>query len=351
MYEFFYECSTKCCVSIYDENVDYKHFATVLNDVNKVLLLVSDGVNNTFLKSIKNALSNYGVQLYTEVVADGETLKNVQNALYVTDILQQNLFGRNDLIINVGGGTVCDLGAFVASIYKRGINYLNVPTTLLCSVDAAIGGKSAVDANGEKNVLGTFKQPLKVFIYTQVLNELHNELLSDGLSEIVKYGVIDKNFAINLKMHDNLNAIKRNLSNIIADCLQIKAKYVQLDEYDVGIRHTLNAGHTVAHAIESVSDFKVNHAKSVALGLVIETELAYKLGLISLKRYEFLQDLFKLLPSVDLNEISKDKSKLISAMQSDKKNRNGKITFVLPNEQSVQSVELSIEQINETIEF
>ncbi len=343
MREFTYKCSTECSVSIIENCVNVAHFSGVVLGANKAMLFVSSNVNGEFVSSLKGVLSDLNVQVFIKTLNDGENLKTLQNATELATVLHQNAFTRNDLIICVGGGTVCDLGAFVASIYMRGINYINIPTTLLCAVDACIGGKTAVDANGIKNLLGTFKQPKKVLIYTQIIKDLPSDIFSVGLSEIIKYGVINPEFANYLLSLKHLNAFKQNLSEIIYKCLQIKASFIQLDEYDLGIRHALNAGHTTAHAIESVSNFKIDHANSVALGLIYESKIALKLELISIQRYNELQNLFKLLPSI--SEISYSLQNLICAMKSDKKNLGDKITFVLPNQTGVQTVALTKNQV------
>lgn len=343
MREFSYKCSSECKVAISNKSILKSDFAVELQGVNKVMLFVSEGVAPLFINELKGVLTDCGVAVYTQILTDGESIKSIQNACDLATFLQEKGFCRNDLIINLGGGTVCDLGGFIASVYKRGINYINIPTTLLCAVDACIGGKTAVDINGIKNLLGSFKQPQKVIVYIKLLSLLSNELLCDGLSEIIKYGVINAEFLNYLLKLNDLNAIKQNLSEIIFRSLKIKAQIVAQDEYDFDKRQELNLGHTTAHALESVSNFKLNHAKSVALGLKIECELAKKLNLISQKRCDLLQELFKLLPSV--NDIDYSLNQVVSAMQSDKKNRDSKITFILPSEEGVTKVSLTLNEV------
>ena len=241
------------------------------------------------------------------------------------------------MILNLGGGTVCDLGGFVASIYKRGILYYNIPTTLLCAVDACIGGKTAVDCNGKKNHWGTFYQPEKVCIIGDIIKSLPNELIDAGKSEIVKYAVIDEDFYEYLSELPIEN-FTTELTTIIQKCLRIKGRFVEFDERDRGARHALNAGHTIAHAIEAQSGFSIDHATAVMLGLITETNIAYKSGFIGQNRFERLTKLYRKYFG-DYAELSLDEiENLIPFMQSDKKNQNGKICFVLPCEHSVKSV-------------
>lgn len=284
-----------------------------------------------------NALKNGGAAAYLYKLPDGEECKTIENALKVSVFLDENMFGRSDMILNLGGGTVCDLGGFVASIYKRGILYYNIPTTLLCAVDACIGGKTAVDCNGKKNHWGTFYQPEKVCIIGDIIKSLPNELIDAGKSEIVKYAVIDEDFYEYLSELPIEN-FTTELTTIIKKCLRIKGRFVELDERDRGARHALNAGHTIAHAIEAQSGFSIDHATAVMLGLITETNIAYKSGFIGQNRFERLTKLYRKYFG-DYAELSLDETEnLIPFMQSDKKNRNGKICFVLPCEYSVKSV-------------
>ena len=247
------------------------------------------------------------------------------------------------MLINLGGGTLCDLGAFVASLYMRGIKYVNVPTTLLCAVDACVGGKTAIDVNGGKNLLGTFYQPHKIFVDVNLLNDLPDAIFNDGISEIVKYAIIDDDFGNYLKNLGNLNAIRQNLNEIITKCLNIKSRIVAEDELDYSKRRVLNAGHTVAHALECLSNFTLSHAKAVALGLKIESDLSLKLGLITSERHQFICWLLKTFTSE--TQFSYNVSELISAMQKDKKNFDNKIAFILASKHSVTEYSLTSDQL------
>ena len=328
-----YKCSSDCDVYVCEGALEKSLFNELLQGANRVAIFYSNRVCSEFIGQIKSLLKSFNQDVFECEITDGENAKTLENATKLANFLHSNSFNRNDLILNVGGGTVCDLGAFVASIYKRGISYVNVPTTLLCAVDACIGGKTAIDVNGIKNLLGTIKQPKSVLIYTSIINDLPQEIFNGGISEIVKYGVIKPEFGEFLIAYGDLNAIKQNIVEIIYRCLAIKAEFVTADEFDYGVRRQLNAGHTTAHAIEYASEFELNHAQAVALGLVAEARLARLLNLISNERYARLKTLFELLPKSE--KYALNLNKVIHAMQSDKKNVSDKITFILPSETGV----------------
>lgn len=302
----------------------------------KIAVLASESQSKN-TAALLNALKNCEATTYVYTLHDGEECKNIESALKLSAFLDENMFGRSDVILNFGGGTVCDLGGFVASLYKRGILYYNIPTTLLCAVDACIGGKTAVDCNGKKNHWGTFYQPEKVCIIGEIIKSLPDELIDAGKSEIVKYAVIDEDFYEYLS-ELSVENFTTELTTIIQKCLRIKGRFVELDERDRGARHALNAGHTIAHAIEAQSGFSIDHATAVMLGLITETNIAYKSGFIGQNRFERLTKLYRKYFG-DYAELSLDEiENLVPFMQSDKKNQNGKICFVLPCEHSVESV-------------
>ncbi len=231
------------------------------------------------------------------------------------------------MIINVGGGTVSDLGGFLAAIYKRGLKYINVPTTLLSAADACLGGKTAVDADGVKNVWGLVYQPFAVVIDTLILKTLPDEIFAQGLSEIVKYGIIDQKFGDFLLALNGVSGIRDNLEQVIFKCLSIKAEFVEKDEFDTAERRALNLGHTYAHGLESKSNYTVSHGDAVAAGLLAESRLALDKGYISQERFNTILRLL----SVYFKNVREDGlAELIPFMRGDKKNENDKICFSLP---------------------
>lgn len=311
----------------------------------RVALLISENVDNRHISSLFDLLSQTNADVYSYTLNDGENFKNTDNLKLITAFLQLNDFSRKDVIINVGGGTVCDCGGFLAGLYKRGISYINIPTTLLCAVDACIGGKTAIDINGCKNLWGLFYQPECVFVNLELLKCLPNDVFAQGISEIIKYGIINTQLGDYLAalQGDVITALKGDLQNILMQCLSVKSDYVQQDEFDFDKRRDLNLGHTFAHAIESFSSFKIDHAHAVATGLYYECFLAYKSGEISAERYNKIQNLLnKYFAKPDKINIEE----LIPHMKSDKKNEGGLICFSIPyGENGIKQVFYTEQQI------
>ena len=305
-----------------------KEIANLIDSKAKIVLFACRKSEDYALNLAQN-LTDKGLNVYTYVTSDGEENKSIEKALIFTQYLAHNEIGRGDVIINIGGGTVCDLGAFVASVYMRGISYYNLPTTLLCAVDACIGGKTAINLNGAKNLWGTFNQPEKVIIDSDILSSLPENIFAEGMSEIVKYGILDKEFGNYLASLNGVADVSANVEKVVYNCLNIKAKFVQQDEFDKGVRKLLNLGHTVAHAIESASNYEISHSVAVGLGIKYETKLAFEAGLISQNRHNKINDLcdkFLNLPAFKIDH------SYLSYMKKDKKNCDGKIAFALPSE-------------------
>lgn len=309
----------------------------------KVALLVSEKIDGAVIFRAARQIEECGAQAFVKTIADGERCKTVENATALALYLDENGFTRKDIIVNVGGGTVCDLGGFVASIYKRGVRFYNLPTTLLCAVDACIGGKTAVDAGGVKNLLGTFFQPSGAFVVKELIPQENFELINAGKSEIVKYALLDEEF------FDYLQGLSGDLFDgvlfeVIEKCLNIKKKYVEADEHDEGARHALNLGHTVAHAIEAKNGYATCHADAVKTGLLAETELALKIGAINLERYKSICALYEKYFGLSHYNLKK-LTALIPLAVHDKKNSDGKIKFILPSGSSVEEFGFTAEQL------
>lgn len=303
----------------------------------KIALIYSENLGADTSAKLFNALS--GIKTHALKISDGEAAKSVTHACEITEFLASNGFNRGDVIVAAGGGTVCDLCGFVASVYMRGIKYITVPTTLLCAVDACLGGKTAVDIPHVKNGWGTFYQPALAAVDCDILKNLNGKAFSGGLSEIVKYGVICPEFLGYLAKFSCAEDIRGNLGNVIHRCLKIKAATVRLDERDLGVRKTLNLGHTVAHAIEQASGYAVEHGESVAKGVYAEAALAVKLGNLSLERFKLIeQTLYRL---IDNFTPQRDLASLIPYMRLDKKNGAVGVTFALPTDSGAKIVALS----------
>jgi 3-dehydroquinate synthase len=263
----------------------------------------------------------------------GERSKTRDTWAQLTDALLNYGLGRDGGVVTLGGGVAGDLGGFVAATYLRGLPYVQVPTTLLAMVDASIGGKTGVDTPQGKNLIGAFHPPVAVLSDPRTLATLPDREYRGGLAEAVKHGLIaDREYF--KWMEREADALLRRdsaaLEHLVRRSVEIKAEVVGEDERESGRRAILNAGHTVAHALERVSDYALAHGEAVALGLVAECRLATRLGLAAPavgERVETLLARFGL--PVRLSDPAPGEA-LIAAMASDKKNRASRIRFALP---------------------
>ena len=272
------------------------------------------------------------------ILKDGEKEKNLKNYQKILDFCFKNKLSRNDVIIAIGGGVVGDIAGFVASTYMRGINIVQVPTTLLACVDSSVGGKTAVNNKYGKNLIGAFYQPEAVVINTNFLTSLSDRDFKTGLGEVVKYGFIEKSCQcsdeynlINFLEANSEQILERNpkvLKYMIEICINLKIYVVQKDEKEEGLRRILNFGHTYGHAIEQLSKYKYTHGECVIAGIIFAFELALKNNLID-KNYKFFME--EVLKKFDFKEVKKyELNKIIPLMKTDKKSANNKIRFILP---------------------
>lgn len=245
----------------------------------KAVIVTDDAVGElygeTAMESYKNA--GFSVELFT--FPRGEQSKSHEVLLNLYNFLAACGVTRSDIIVALGGGVVGDLAGFAAATYQRGIDFIQIPTTLLAQVDSSVGGKTAVNISAGKNLVGAFHQPLLVICDTKTLDTLSDEIFSDGMGEVVKYGAIrSKSLFTKLK---NGN-VRSDMSEIIAECIRIKADIVRADEFDKGERMLLNFGHTIGHAIEKYCNFGgISHGKAVAVGMAYISKKAEEKGMIS----------------------------------------------------------------------
>ena len=289
----------------------------------KAVIVSDDIVYRKYGKRVTTCIEACGINTEVYVFKNGEKSKNFDEATKIIDFLAEKGINRNDVIISLGGGVVSDMTGFVAAIYKRGIDVVHIPTTLMAMVDASIGGKTAVNTRYAKNLAGAFKQPRFVFCDTKIIEELPRDIFTEGISEVIKYGIIEENTILDELLQDNLD-----IKKIVTECVGIKARYVEVDEFDRGIRQKLNFGHTVGHAVEQYTDYKLSHGKSVAIGLALETKLAERIFNLDNSMSKKIVALLKkyALPY----EISFDIDEIIEYMTKDKKNTDSGIKFILP---------------------
>ncbi|MDR0431444.1 MAG: 3-dehydroquinate synthase [Tannerellaceae bacterium] len=289
----------------------------------------------------------------------GDDHKNVEQLCSVWRFLSDNGASRNSLLVNLGGGMITDLGGFAGATFKRGIKTVNIPTTLMASVDAAVGGKTGVNFNGLKNEIGSFYPPVCVFIDCCFLNTLDRDNLLSGYAEMVKHALISTEdhyqAIISLDMDSSFPALTSYLSPLISDSVAIKKRIVEEDPGELGIRKALNFGHTIGHAIESLS-FKKNrpllHGHAVAVGLICELYLSYKqCGFPSGKLSQTIHHIKGQYKPFFFD--CKDYDTLYELMAHDKKNENGLINFtLLSNIGEVQINQTATkEQVLESLDF
>lgn len=296
------------------------------------LVITSPKILSLHQKGIKRAFGGKNYKITT--VIDGERAKSKKwlNKVIEELVRADTLLNRKVFIICLGGGTIGDLGGFVASIYKRGIPYIQIPTTLLGQIDSSIGGKTAIDLKEAKNILGAFYQPKAVFIDPAFLKTLSAREIQQGLAEAVKYGAIkDKEFFDFLrKNHKKILKLDSTcILKLISVCASIKAKIVAADEREKrGLRTILNFGHTFAHALESSLQYKrLSHGEAVSLGMLYATYLSKVLKKCSEKEVNRIKEIIKLfsLPAkIKFNALT-----LYKSLTYDKKFTSGKIRMVI----------------------
>ena len=276
-------------------------------------------------------------EAYYYPLDDGEALKDINNVLRFAKELFDNGFDRGDTVVAVGGGSVTDTVGFLASIYMRGLNLVNIPTTLLGMVDAAIGGKTGVNFAGVKNVIGTFYQPSIIIAELSFLDSLPKEELRRGMAEVIKYSIVlDSSLYSFLldNVNDVLNKNDEALEEVIIRSAYNKLDVVAQDERETkGIRIVLNFGHTVGHAIESATDFSVHHGLAISVGMVCESKFAEELGYAEEGLVEDVVNLLQAygLPiNVDDLDPRPDPVKAVKAIEKDKKKRSDVLLIPMP---------------------
>ena len=290
----------------------------------RVCIVTDDTVDKLYSAIVETSLELQGISFVKFVIPHGESSKSATNLIALLEFLATNRITRSDSIIALGGGVVGDLAGFAAGVYLRGINFIQIPTTLLAMVDSSVGGKTAIDLEAGKNLAGVFHQPSLVLCDPNALNTLPEEIFSDGCAEVIKYGIINDAELFELLK----KGIKNNIEDIIKRCVNNKAKIVELDEFDLGTRQLLNLGHTIGHAIELCSNLTISHGSAVAIGTVIATKIAVYLNICPQKD---LDEIITLLQSVSLpTECQYSASELYSVASTDKKRSGGSINLILP---------------------
>lgn len=234
----------------------------------KIAVITDDTVNGLYGKAVEKSIREAGFDVVKFVFPHGETSKCADTLVNIYDFLCKNSITRTDCLVALGGGVVGDITGFAAATFLRGMDFVQIPTTLLAQVDSSVGGKTAIDLKGGKNLVGAFKQPVCVICDTAVLRTLTPEIFSDGMGEVIKYGMIRDAELFELIAKNDQKTVWADLEDIIATCISIKRDVVETDEFDTGERMILNYGHTLGHAIESYYHYETySHGSAVAAGM------------------------------------------------------------------------------------
>ena len=298
-------------------------------NLSKIFILTDENTNEHCLP-ILLANSALGEVEIIEIES-GEQNKNIETCVQLWETLAELGADRNSLLINLGGGVITDMGGFVATTFKRGIRYINVPTTLLSQVDASVGGKTGVDLGNLKNEVGVFSYPELILIDTQYLNSLDNRQLKSGFAEMLKHGLIMDKLHWETLLYSFETLDFDQLGNLIYDSVSIKKKVVEADPKEMGLRKILNFGHTIGHAVESTllgTENEILHGEAIVLGMITEAYLSHKVsGLSEDEMNTIKQELNRIYPKIDTSVLNFDT--VMKYMEHDKKNVKGEVKFSL----------------------
>ncbi len=291
----------------------------------RAAVITDDIVGGLYANRLIKSLEESGFITAVFTIANGEKSKNPTNYIAILDWLSTQMLTRADTVIALGGGVVGDIAGFAAATYLRGIRLVQIPTTLLAAVDSSIGGKTAIDLDAGKNLAGAFHQPSLVICDYDTLTTLPKQVLIDGLSEVIKYGVICGEELFN---HIEQKGVDFDREYVIAECVKMKRDIVSDDELDMGLRQLLNYGHTVGHAVEKCSGYSITHGSAVAIGMAVIARASAKAGICT--------DLCakKIISAINNIGLPTDSpfgiTELYDTLLSDKKVSGASITAVVP---------------------
>ena len=287
-------------------------------------LVTDDIVGGLYGETLDRSLAAAGYSTVKFVFPNGEKSKNMETYAALLCFLADSGLSRSDVIVALGGGVVGDLAGFAAATFMRGIPFVQIPTTVLSMVDSSVGGKTAVDLPAGKNLAGSFYQPNAVFCDVETLKTLPEDIFNDGCAEMIKHGIIQS-----AQLFDLLKEpIRHRMDDVIMKNITIKRDIVEVDEKETGLRRMLNLGHTIGHGIEKHSNYAISHGKSVAIGLVIASRGAYRLGVCDEICHLEIVDAVRRYNLPTETDISPEA--LLNAAWSDKKRSGQNIMLVLP---------------------
>ena len=317
---------------------------TLLPKAEKIAIITDSHIRPLYASILQESLEKEGLVVTVLTFPAGEESKNLKTLGSLYDRLAEAGLTRSDGVVALGGGVTGDMGGLAAATFLRGIAFVQIPTSLLATVDSSVGGKVAIDLSGGKNLVGAFYQPKAVYIDPDVLKTLPARYLHDGLAEVIKYGcIMDKELFMRLEKIQNDAELLACAEEIIETCCNIKARIVERDEFDTGERMLLNFGHTLGHAVEKTFRFdRYSHGEGVGIGMVLLTRQSEKLGLTesgTSDRIAALLQKFHLPVTVDMQQ-----EDFLQAIALDKKKRGSHLTLILLKnigESFLQKVEFS----------
>ena len=309
-------------------------------------VITDNCVGSLYGQKFLSSLKDVGLNVHLIEFPAGEASKNINTVLDIAGKLLKLGADRETCLIALGGGVVGDITGFIASIFMRSVLYIQIPTTLIAQVDSSIGGKTAVDLPHGKNLLGTFYQPCAVFVDLSFLETLPEKEFNNGLAEIIKYSIIDDEKMFHT-LESHMEAVKlkdsKLLLNLVETCCRIKKSIVEIDEREQGLRRILNFGHTLGHALETISQYTITHGEGVALGMIAAARLSEKMGYLEgneTKRIEALIRSAGLLGKIPEYFVG---DSIIPLLQMDKKKKGDIIHFVLLKKIGMPFISGSIE--------
>ncbi|MBS9774635.1 MAG: 3-dehydroquinate synthase [Tenacibaculum sp.] len=318
---------------IHFQDKGYEEINNLISNFNysSIFILVDENtIEHCYPLFIQNIKTDKRIEVIQ--INAGEEHKNIETCVGVWNVMTELGADRHSLLINLGGGVITDLGGFVASSFKRGIHFINIPTTLLSMVDASVGGKTGIDLGALKNQIGVFANPKMVLIDPEYLHTITLREIRSGTAEIIKYGLTYNQHLYNeIKENEKLNII-----DLIHRSIEIKNEIVTQDPKEKHLRKVLNFGHTIGHAIESYfleneTKEKLTHGEAIAIGMICESYISYKLLNLSLnKANEIKETIIKIYGKTTILE--SDFTEIINLLKHDKKNINGEVNFVLLND-------------------
>ena len=339
-----------------------KGFENIAEEVKKAISKVSSAI----VISDSNVAPLYAHKLVAEIETvfekvsvftfeAGEKSKHLGTINEIYSFMLDKKADRSTVVFGLGGGVCGDMAGFAAATFMRGVDFIQVPTTLLSQVDSSVGGKVGVDFNGVKNIVGAFYQPKLVYINTDTLDTLPEREFSAGMAEVIKYGPIFSPDVYSF-VQENKENIKKNelwaIEKIIKDCCAVKAQVVNEDEKESGLREILNFGHTIGHAVETLKEFELIHGECVAIGMAAAMKISADKGYITKEEVKTLEDILKYfnLP-VRVSDLLEDD--IYKTLFLDKKARNNKIGFVLIEKTGtpLRTKELTEEEIRNGIRY